>query len=319
MVGPKEDVKTQKQNTGSNCQTAGQGLAESERVSSTGAGNILTLSNFLNLYREQCSGLVSANTMKSYMLSARTFIDSVGDRELCQYSVADMDRFKGEYLRRAKPSSVNVVLRSVKAVFSRALEWGILKDNPISRVKLVRVPQQPPHYLKREEQLHFLEIVDDPRLRDLFELLFNTGLRIGEALALRGGNIDMSRRQVSVVNSQAHLTKTRTNRVVPLNDIALKALPERSASDFVFGRGGNPYKVMYVSHRFKHYVRLAGLPESIHLHSTRHSFASNLAEKNVDLYTIGKLLGHSSPALTTTLYAHVSTSHLHNVVDLLIQ
>ena len=85
----------------------------------------------------------------------------------------------------------------------------------------------------------------------------------------------------------------------------------------VFGRNGMPFNVSYVSHRFKHYVRIAGMAETIHLHSTRHSFASNLAEKNVDLFVIGKLLGHSSPALTTTLYAHVSTSHLHDVVNLL--
>jgi integrase/recombinase XerD len=255
--------------------------------------------------------------MRSYLLSARILIDVVGDKDLQSYSIADLDRFKAEYLARVKPSSVNVALRSLKALFSRAADWGITDQSSLSRVKMVRVPQQPPTYLNREQQFALLSTVDDPCMKSLFEFLFNTGLRIGEALALRWMDIDIPRRQISVVNTETHLTKTRRNRVVPLNEQALNALPARGESDHVFGRGGVPFNVSYVSHRFKVYARKAGLPETIHLHTTRHSFASNLAEKNVDLYTIGKLLGHSSPALTTALYAHVSTTHLHDVVGLL--
>ncbi len=128
--------------------------------------------------------------------------------------------------------------------------------------------------------------------------------------------MDVTRGQIRVVNSAAHLTKNRRNRVVPLNENAIRSLPER-VGEFVYCREGKPFSVTYVSHRFKHYARLAGLPDSIDLHSCRHSFASNLAEKKVDLFVIGKLLGHSSRALTTAIYAHISTSHLHEVVDLL--
>jgi integrase/recombinase XerD len=276
----------------------------------------LRLSEFMGLFRDRSSALVSPNTMRSYLLSVRVVCEFVGDKELNRYTVADLDRFKGEYLRRVKPSSVNVALRSVKAVFARAKEWGMIEENVLQRVKLVRVPQQSPQYLTRAEQLSLLASVDDAVLKLLFEFLFNTGLRIGEALALKWVDVDVSRKQISVVSSEGHVTKTRRNRVVPLNDNAMGALPERSG-EYVFCRQGRPLNVSYASHRFKYYVRTAGLPESIHLHSSRHSFASNLAEKNVDLYVIGKLLGHSSPALTTALYAHVSTSRLHDVVDLL--
>jgi integrase len=220
-------------------------------------------------------------------------------------------------MKRVRPSSVNVALRSLKALFARASEWALLDNNVFWRIKMVRVPQQPPHYLNRQEQISLLSVVDDQSLKLLFEFLFNTGLRIGEALALRWQDIDLVRRQISIVNSQAHLTKTRSNRVVPLNENALNALPGKGNGDHVFGRNGVPFNVSYVSHRFKHYVRIAGMAETTHLHSTRHSFASNLAEKNVDLYVIGKLLGHSSPATTTALNAHVSASHLHEVVNLL--
>jgi hypothetical protein len=60
-------------------------------------------------------------------------------------------------------------------------------------------------------------------------------------------------------------------------------LPANGAGECVFSRNGCPYQMTHVSHRFQHYVREAGLPETIHLRSTRNSFASNRAEKNVDL------------------------------------
>lgn len=277
----------------------------------------MQLAEYMKLYEERSANLIASNTLRSYMFSARMFLEQAGDKELDSYSVAEVDSFKAAYLHRVRPSSVNVVLRSLKAMFSRAVDWELIQHNPLSRVKLVRIPQQSPRFLNRSEQLQLLASVDDPGLKMLFEFLFNTGLRIGEALALTWQNVDLTRRQISVVNTETHLTKTRRNRVVPLNENALTALPTMGASDVVFEKNGRAFQVTYVSHRFKFYVRKTGLPETIHLHSTRHSFASNLAEKNVDLYLIGKLLGHSSPSTTTTLYAHVSTSHLHDVVDLL--
>jgi integrase/recombinase XerD len=277
----------------------------------------MNLSDYKSLFEERSTGLIAPSTLRSYKLSATTIQKCIGDKALEEYSVADFDSFKAEYLKTARPSSVNVVLRSMKAMFTRAVDWGIIEKNPMSRVKMVRVPQQSPQYLNREEQLQMLANVDDEGFRRLFEFLFNTGLRIGEALALTWDDVDLTRKQIRVVNGANHLTKTRKNRVVPLNDLALGALPEGPKTGIVYQREGQAYTVSHVSHRFKDYVRKAGLSESIHLHSTRHSFASNLAEKNVDLYNIAKLLGHSSPSTTTTLYAHVSTSHLHDVVDLL--
>jgi integrase/recombinase XerD len=277
----------------------------------------MTLSKFLEVFQERCGESLSIKTMKSYLLSGRTFCEIVGDRDLGSYRLVDVDQFKAEYGKQVKPISVNIALRSLKAVFSRAVEWELTQGSPFTRAKLLRVPQSPPAFLNRVEQLRFLGIVEDPVLRSLFEFLFNTGLRIGEALSLRWDNVDLARRQVSVVNFGGFSTKTRTNRVVPLNDHAWAALPARGKSAFVFSRKGKPLTPDYASHEFKFYVRHGGFPEELHLHSTRHSFASNLVTMNVSLFMVGNLLGHSNPSQTTRLYAHLATSELHNVVALL--
>jgi integrase len=145
--------------------------------------------------------------------------------------------------------------------------------------------------------------------------MFNTGLRIGEAVSLEWDCVDLKRRVIRVVNTHTFSTKTRRNRVVPLNEKALDALPTRNGCPYVFNRKGLQLRSEYASKYFKRSARSAGLPESIHLHCTRHSFASNLAMKNVGLLEIGKLLGHSDPHLTTVLYAHLTDSHLHDVVN----
>jgi integrase/recombinase XerD len=277
----------------------------------------ITLSEFLGMFVGLMAGVISESTLRSYRLSTTTAIRIIGDKPLCEIKPFDWENFKSQYLKEVRPTSVNVALRSIKAMLNRAEQWGLAGVNSLQGVRLVKVPQQAPSYLSRDVQVRFLDSIEDLYFRSLFSFLFNTGLRIGEALALRWSDVDLERRQARIISTSSHVTKTRTNRVVPLNGQALAALATRTNDEFVFSRDGRAPSATWISHCFKSYARQAGLPEEVHLHSTRHSFASNLAEKNVDLFVIGKLLGHQSPSTTTTLYAHVSTSRLHQVVDLL--
>jgi integrase len=275
------------------------------------------LSRFLKLFESRAASMLAEKTMRSYLLSGRTFIGIVGDRSLAKYTLADVDRFKAEYSKKVKPTSVNVALRSLKAIFGRAVDWELVKATPFGRAKMLPNPETPPAFMTREEQQRFLEVADDPLYHRLFLFLFNTGLRAGEALSLRWEQVDLEKREVRILNFGGFQTKTRQNRVVPLNDHALRSLCRHNEGPFVFSNGPRPLRVDTVSKRFKRYVRKAGLPDGLHLHCTRHSFASNLVMKNVTLYKVGALLGHSNPAQTTRLYAHLAASEMHDVVGLL--
>ena len=72
----------------------------------------------------------------------------------------------------------------------------------------------------------------------------------------------------------------------------------------------------YISKKFKQGCRLAGVSEKIHFHSLRHSFASNLVQRGVPIYTLQKLLGHSS-VTTTEIYSHLSLDGLRDAVNVL--
>jgi integrase/recombinase XerD len=78
-------------------------------------------------------------------------------------------------------------------------------------------------------------------------------------------------------------------------------------------KDGSKYCGNYVSRKFKNACIAAEMNEAIHFHSLRHSFASNLVQKGVPLYTIKELLGHSSIS-TTEIYSHLNMDSLREAI-----
>ena len=83
---------------------------------------------------------------------------------------------------------------------------------------------------------------------------------------------------------------------------------------YVFNKNGERFKQGYVSKSFKRCVRSISLNDKIHFHTLRHSFASNLAQKGINLYIIQKLLGHSN-ITTTQIYSHLRTEDLVKAIN----
>ena len=86
------------------------------------------------------------------------------------------------------------------------------------------------------------------------------------------------------------------------------------SSTNVFARSGNRLSQSYVEHKFKQYVRSAGLKENLKFHSLRHTFATWLVQNGASIYEVQKLLGHSD-IKTTQIYAHLMASELHSTVN----
>jgi site-specific recombinase XerD len=101
-----------------------------------------------------------------------------------------------------------------------------------------------------------------------------------------------------------------------MNETAYRVLSgERGKNGWVFsGKDGGQLNGHSVSKHFKSLVRKCGLPESIHFHSLRHSGASWLIQGDVPLYTVQKILGHTSPTVTQ-IYSHLSHQNLRQAVE----
>ena len=170
-------------------------------------------------------------------------------------------------------------------------------------------------------------------LADVVRFAVGTGLRLSELCALRWMDVELSEegrvRRGGPVGGRVYVrgyeaagskvgrpfkTKTGKERRVPLAAEAAAVLRRRRASrltedprETVFvGPGGGPLAPGVVSRRFRHYRRLAKLPEEIHFHSLRHTCASWLATRGVSLRIIQEVLGHAD-VKSTQIYAHLAS------------
>ncbi len=171
------------------------------------------------------------------------------------------------------------------------------------------------------------------RISPLFIFLLNTGLRIGEALVLTHDNIDLDNRTVTVKKTLSRvkirdnkadgksyeyiITEPKTkssNRVVDMNNTALWAIKEIQRrnkenniikSQYVFSsESGNFFNPRSIEDTMKRVCTRANI-EYHGLHSLRHTFASRCFQKGIPVEIVSKILGHSSPAITTKIYIHI--------------
>lgn len=163
-----------------------------------------------------------------------------------------------------------------------------------------------PLVLRRAEVAHMIACAGQPRHAAMLMLMYGAGLRAGELLALRVGDLDFGRALLHV-RGQAR----KAGRRVPLPNAAmplLAALVAGAAGEaFVFGGrvSGHPYSGRSLELMVKGAARRAGLDTDVTAHSLRHSFAAHMVEAGVDLHIVQDLLGHAS-LRQTALYLQVA-------------
>jgi len=197
-------------------------------------------------------------------------------------------------------TKVNIDFRSLKSVFGTAVNWNLLQENPFKRCKQVRLPQMRPTYLTPDDFQKLLSVIQYDWYRDLVRFAVSTMMRVGEIVNLKWSSIDLERRLILVENTETYRTKTRKGRVVPMNEWIYYFLVQKERkSEYVFTfPDGKSLRVGYVSTRFTKYVRKAPIDQKIHFHSLRHTGATWLVQKDVPIFTVQNILGHSSIATT---------------------
>jgi integrase len=252
------------------------------------------------------------------MPAFKSFQSICGDKPLSEYTLRDVERFKARRLESCEPTTVSIEFRTVKAALSSAVRWEILNANPFLKSKPPRIPDRDPVFLTEEQFGRLLEVVDVPVLRDVFVFAVYTGARQGEILNLSWPQVDLDHRIIRIANTADFTTKSGKGRSLPINNVVFELLSRRALlrdhCEYVFHRNGKRLTQSYVGHRFKRYVRRAGLSEKVRFHSLRHSFASWMVQKGASLYQVQQLLGHSDYRTTQT-YAHFDVGSLRSAVN----
>jgi len=211
-------------------------------------------------------------------------------------------------------TSINRELSLLKHFYTMAIRWGKIDKNPVKGIKTFK-ERCIERYLEEDEITALLEACAESKnraLRPIVVTALNTGMRMREILYLRVTDLDFKN---SIINIED--TKNGERGKVPMNEY-LKGVLEKYLEghdlEYVFcDRDGRPFD--NIRHWFEAARKKAGI-ENFRFHDLRHTFASHLALKGVDLYTIQRL-GRWKTLSMVTRYAHLSPKHQQTAVNAL--
>ena len=213
--------------------------------------------------------------------------------------------------QQAKPNTIRNELVCLSNVFTMAIRWGYLFYNPVSGIKKPKIPKQPPRFLTETEVDRLLKSCA-LHLYPIVLCALHTGMRKSELLNLKWADVDLKMRQITIKSNDGYHTKNYDYRHVGINETLFPVLSELGKeSEYVFTYQGE--RIKDVKKALQAAYKKAGLSHG-GLHICRHTFASNLIKKGVELEKIQKLLGHQDFS-TTLQYAHLSSRSVKDVVN----
>jgi integrase len=271
----------------------------------------ITLSEFFTILNERLTGVVRPRTLRSYGISVKSFIRTIGDKPLPDITINDIEVYKTRLIANTvKPISVNVYLRSLKAIIQRAVKWEYISVNVWKNVELLRVPHREVAYLLKDDLQSLLKVTEDEQLRDVYTVACYTGCRLNELINIQFKYIDFDSNSFRIANTDHFETKSGKERVIPMvslvRNIFLNRLKVKGTSDYLFHANNRPLTRDVISRTFKKGVRRAGLNPQLHFHSTRHTAASWMLMAGIGVHTVKDILGHSSTDLIDKVYGHLS-------------
>ena len=273
---------------------------------------VLTLSEFYEQHYKFYAAVHKRSANSDHQLYTCRLESRFGHLRLNQFTKTMIIGFHNE-LRESglAGATCDHYVKFLRHAFNLAIEWGMLKENPASGVKLFNLDNKVEHYLDATELKRLMGVLQTGANRPvcmIIMLAICTGARLNEILNASWVQINRNTRtwKIPALNS-----KSKKARSVPLNDSALDIINELDTENkfeylFVNRITGKPYRNI---HKAFNKLRIqAGLPH-FRIHDCRHAFASFLVNSGRTLYEVQKCLGHSTSRCTER-YSHLSSATL---------
>lgn len=261
------------------------------------------------------------------------FLATQGNRSKLKYSLT-----VGKPLA---PWTIKKIRALLISSFDAAIREGLIEKNPVRETEPINVQTLNISPFSPEQQEIFLKGTKNHRFHAAYKLLFYTGCRRSEILGLRWENVDFNRSQIQIrevllnINGQPflkHYPKTKSSiRTIPIHADLTKLLKEHKKKqeiekincsnwnneyNLVFtNKDGSPHSPTYFLHNFKNAIKKLGLPKNLRVHSTRHTFATNLLQLGVSISDIQHLGGWSDTRVVLEIYSHAVQASHRNAVE----
>jgi len=269
---------------------------------------------------------LSPATLTNYAHACALLLGLLDDVPLKALEAAQVRRFVAQlHGRGLSGRTLALTLSAWRGLYRWLVRHRRFGANPVQGVRAPKSPRPLPKALSVEQAQRLLDAEpgDAPlarRDRAMFELLYSSGLRLGELVSLDAGEgrLDLRAGEVTVTGKGG---KTRT---VPVGAKAraallgwLEARPHLAAPGekaLFVGARGSRIAPGVVERRLKALARRKGLEVSVHPHMLRHSFATHVLQSSQDLRAVQEMLGHSSIS-STQVYTHLDFQALAKVYD----
>jgi site-specific recombinase XerD len=214
-------------------------------------------------------------------------------------------------------STVARKLATLRSFYKFLVRRGYLTSNPVAPIRTPKQDKRLPKYLEVAEIEKLLANPDTTTLlgardRAMLEVLYSTGMRVSELIALNVGDVDLTTNVVRVAG------KGKKRRVIPLGPGAVQTIlhfldlrradPRSATFDIealFINKHGRRLSTRSVRRKLDKYLLEAGLDLSVSPHTLRHSFATHMLRRGADLRSVQEMLGHQSLS-TTQIYTHLT-------------
>ena len=266
---------------------------------------------------------LSELTIKNYQHDMNRLI-KLNDKKLTEINSEDI-RLSLSKLHASGLSgkSLSRILSSWRGCFLFLNKSQLMKYDPTSGIKAPKSKKKLPQTLSIDQVFNLINIPQtgfiDTRDKAILEFFYSSGLRLSELVNIHISDIDMSEQTLKV------LGKGNKFRIVPIGRKAIEALNlwilQRNKlnkildSELLFlNQHGKKLTARAIQYRLKFWAQKNNIPENIHPHLLRHSFASHVLQSSQDLRAVQELLGHSNIS-TTQIYTHLDFQHLSKIYD----
>ncbi|HSP89024.1 MAG TPA: tyrosine-type recombinase/integrase, partial [Ignavibacteriaceae bacterium] len=172
-------------------------------------------SRFTDEYRKYISSSRTKSYLRSVNLSLNQFNNIIGDVFLNQISSRLIDQFISDVYSRS-PYAAKLYYATLKAAFSKAINWNYIQTNPFKKLKAPKVPKSFPVFINEDELISILNNTPNQMLKDIFIMAYYTGMRLGEILNMKWNWISLPHNVITIKNSVDFKSKSKRERIIPI-------------------------------------------------------------------------------------------------------
>lgn len=264
----------------------------------------------------------SENTAKGYCKDIELMLKNFSKEEipLSKLTKDQLKDYLGEIFESVSASSLHRKISAIKHFYLFLHKRELIIENPAVTLISPKKEKHLPGLLSREEVLVLIDFEfkhDEKGLRDkaIIELLYSSGIRVGELVSLKLNAVDLKTPAVRVFG------KGKKERLIPVTVEARLAIEnylffrtnKKDKSSYLFvNKFGKPLTERGIQYILDELAKNAGVFRKISPHMLRHSFASHFLENGMNLRYLQSMLGHSNLS-TTEIYTHLSINEIKEV------